>query len=148
LTPLAPKRINLEAIFSSFKSPCVIKEFMINKVKQLIKPYLEITCCTFNNKSMWYQSCTMLPCIVAQLALSMYVTLSQVLNTNLAFWITTFVAFLTSLCMCFYHFLISLDRPMFFGDRSRSFKNSNKCWKSSYFFKGLPLLKSLHIVTN
>jgi hypothetical protein len=57
----------------------------------------------------------MLPCIVAQLPLSMDVTLSQVLNTNLAFWKTTFVAFLTSLCMCFYHFLIKLDKTIFLG---------------------------------
>jgi hypothetical protein len=36
LTPSTPKHTNFEASSSYFNSPCVIKEFMTNKVRQSI----------------------------------------------------------------------------------------------------------------
>jgi len=51
LTPLAPKHTNFEAKSSFFKSPCVIKEFMISKVMQLtLDP--KNNSYTFNNNGM------------------------------------------------------------------------------------------------
>jgi len=66
LTPLVPKHTNLEVRSSSYKPPCVIKKFMINKIR-LATLDLESTCFTFDNKGMWHQSWTIKPYTLAQL---------------------------------------------------------------------------------
>ncbi len=58
LTPWTPKQNGFETNSFSFKPFYVIKKFMIKKVK-LLTPDPKTTCCTFNNKVMWHQSCTM-----------------------------------------------------------------------------------------
>ncbi len=58
MDPSTPKQMSLEASFSFFKPLCVIKKFMINKVR-LSTSNLESTSFTFNNKGIKHQCCTM-----------------------------------------------------------------------------------------
>jgi hypothetical protein len=70
LTQLTSKHTNFEFKFFRFKFHCVIKEFMISKVR-LLALNQETICYTFNNNGIKHQSCTF-----SQLALSMVVTSS------------------------------------------------------------------------
>ncbi len=66
--------------------------------------------------------------------------LIQVKDTNLAFWTTTLVIFLTSWIMCFVIFQPAPSYQCFWGT-NWGLKNLNKIWKSSWFFIDLPLFK-------
>jgi hypothetical protein len=100
LTPSTLKQTNLEAMSYYFRSPCAIKEFMINEVK-LLAPNPKSTYYTFNNNSIRHQSYTIKPWTLAQLASSMVVTSSQVREINLEFWTTSLITFKTSAYMYF-----------------------------------------------